>query len=127
MIEHVRGDHTWASQIDDADVIVLGNICEAVHQSLPVVPWEDFIARVSKQGNDHFVIDWIADTKEKLWIRFAHDPGDGVFWGITSTDQYSVLSVGFMPVQVIAVKEDKEKQTIRILGLMDDLILQRRK
>lgn len=122
MIEHGRGDHNWASQIDDADMIVLANICEAVHQSLPVVPWEDFMERLAREGNDELIVDWVADTKGKLWLRFSHDPGGKLFWGLTSTDLYKIDSVGFIPLQAIELKEDAEKR-IRILGMMDDLVL----
>jgi hypothetical protein len=125
MIEHGRGDHTWASQLDDMDMIVLGKICEAVHESLPVVPWEDFIKTVSREENDNLVIDWIANTKDKLWLRFSHDPGNQPFWAITFTDLYKVESVGFMPLQSIGMKQDASKR-LQILGLMDDLVLQPR-
>lgn len=125
MMEHGRGDHNWASQIDDADMIVLAHVCEAIHQSLPVVPWENFVERASRQENSEMVIDWIADTREKLWLRFSHGAGDRLFWGITSTDRYQVDSVGFMPLHAIELKEDIEDR-IKILGMMDDLVLKSR-
>lgn len=124
LIEHGRGDHTWASQIDDVDMIVLGNICEAVHESLPVVSWEDFMGRVSR--NDELIIDWVADTEKKLWMRFSHNSEDGLFWGIVSTDQYQVDSVGFLPVRAIMAKDGPDGR-IQITGLMDDLVLKPRK
>ena len=124
LVEHARGDHNWSSQVDDADMIVLGHICEAIHESLPVVPWEDFVERISKK--DDFVIDWIADTGGKLWMRFSHNAGGKLFWGITCTEQYKVGSVGFMPVRAIELVDDVQEQ-VKIIGIMDNLILQPRK
>lgn len=123
MVDHERGDHNWSSRIDDADMVVLGYICEAIHESLPVVSWEDFIGRVSRK--DDLIIDWIANTEKELWIRFSHDPGGDPFWGITHTDQYVLESVGFMPVRVANMIE--EVTQIKIIGMMDDIVFIPRK
>lgn len=128
--EHDPGDYNWASEIDDADTIVLGFICEAVHQSLPCVSWEDFMKILEGSPFFEFKIDWLAEEDDVgqgkiLWVRFGYkDQGGKLFWGLTWTRDWKIKSNGFMPVNVIELKKREEKDELLIMGMMDDLVLE---
>ena len=128
LLEHLSTDHHWASDLSDDEVAILANICEAVHQSLPVTSWSE-IHNFLQNGGTALRVDWLNhSTREEggaahrdVWIRFSYqDQDERERWGLTRLDDHEIAYSGFLPADVIRIREEEDQMTL--MCLMDDIV-----